>query len=229
MKRIGLVYAMEGELESLLQSTGACRLETVAGVHFYGIAPGIMACAGGIGKVNIAMATQLLILRYAPDLIVNVGVAGALEELPIGTMVLAERFVQHDMDTSAVGDPVGFVSTVNTVEFACDKTELVHGMLEEMGVSHLRGTVATGDWFATNCPRARQIQENFHPMLCEMEGGAIAQVCMRKEVPFLALKSVSDRIFSPRQQDEYFNFPQAMEQLNAVALPLAHRLLEAME
>lgn len=111
MGKIGLIYAMEAELESLLERSGAEKLETVAGVPFYAVAPGIVACAGGIGKVNIAMATQLLLTRYAPDLVLNAGVAGAMENLPVGTLVLAEQFVQHDMDTSAVGDPVGLVST----------------------------------------------------------------------------------------------------------------------
>lgn len=229
MKKIGLVYAMEAELESLLQCSGACRIETIAGVPFYAIAPGLIACAGGVGKVNIAMATQLLLLRYDPDFVLNAGVAGAMEDLPVGTLVLAERFVQHDMDTSAVGDPVGFVSTVNTVEFPCDGVELLDRQLQAMQIPHLRGTVATGDWFATDSPRAREIQKNFAPMLCEMEGCAVAQVCMRNETPFGAVKSVSDRLFSARQQNEYFNFPAAMRELNDVVLPLAQHLLEAME
>ena len=228
MKRIGLVYAMEGELASLLENTNATKLETVAGVHFYDIAPGIIACAGGIGKVNIAMATQLLLMRYAPDLVFNAGVAGAMEELPIGTLVVAEDFIQHDMDTTAFGDPIGLVSTVNQVSFPCAHNETVCHLLDEMGVFYLKGRVATGDWFATDCPRSRNIRDTFHPMLCEMEGCAIAQVCLRNEVPFLALKSVSDRLFSEKQQDEYFNFPEAMAKLNEVVLPLAKKLLEVL-
>ena len=209
MKKIGLVYAMEGELESLLQGSGACKMETIAGVPF------LCHCSGNCGHCRRHWqgqhrhGNQLLIQRYGPDLILNAGVAGAMEDLPVGTVVLAEQFVQHDMDTSAVGDPVGFVSTVNTVDFPCDLVELAAQLLKRMHVKHLRGSVATGDWFATDCERARWIQKTFQPMLCEMEGAAIAQVCLRNEVPFLALKSVSDRLFSEKQQDEYFNFPQA--------------------
>ena len=228
MGKIGLIYAMEAELESLLERSGAEKLETVAGVPFYAVAPGIVACAGGIGKVNIAMATQLLLTRYAPDLVLNAGVAGAMENLPVGTLVLAEQFVQHDMDTSAVGDPVGLVSTVNVTEFPCTGAALLARQLQQMQVPYQRGTVATGDWFATDCPRAHSICETFHPTLCEMEGCAVAQVCMRNGVAFAALKSVSDRLFSKAQQEEYFNFPEAMKKLNAVVLPLAQRLLEKM-
>ena len=71
MGKIGLIYAMEAELESLLERSGAEKLETVAGVPFYAVAPGIVACAGGIGQVNLAMATQLLLTRYATDLVLN--------------------------------------------------------------------------------------------------------------------------------------------------------------
>lgn len=229
MKRIGLVYAMEAELASLLENSGAKWLETVAGVPFYEIAPELIACAGGIGKVNIAMATQLLLMRYAPELVINAGVAGAMEELPIGTLVAAEDFVQHDMDTSAMGDPVGLVSTVNMVRFACAYQPTVCRLLTQMGQPYLQGTVATGDWFATDCARSRWIRDTFRPMLCEMEGCAVAQVCLRNQTPFLALKSVSDRLFSEKQQDEYFNFPEAMARLNEVVLPLAKELQEVLD
>ena len=201
MKKIGLVYAMEGDLESLLQNSGACKMETIAGVPFYAIAPGIVAIAGGIGKVNIAMATQLLIQRYGPDLILNAGVAGAMEDLPVGTVVLAEQFVQHDMDTSAVGDPVGFVSTVNTVDFPCDLVELAAQLLKKMRVKHLRGKIATGDWFATDCERARWIQKTFQPMLCEMEGAAIAHVCNLNDIPFLIIRAISDSADDSAEMD----------------------------
>ena len=104
---IGLIYAMRGEIESLLTDETAEPLQTVAGVSFYRIRPNVVACAGGVSKVNAAMATQLLISLYKPDLVINAGVAGCFEELPIGTLVLAEGFLQHDVDTTAVGDPIG--------------------------------------------------------------------------------------------------------------------------
>ena len=80
----GLLYAMKGEIESLLPE-GAEPEKTVAGVPFYRIRENVVACCGGVGKVNAAMATQLLIDLYAPGRIVNVGVAGCFENVPIGT------------------------------------------------------------------------------------------------------------------------------------------------
>ena len=110
---IGLLYAMKGEIESML-TEDTPLLQEKAGVSFYRIREDIIACCGGVGKVNAAMATQLFIDLYRPDLILNVGVAGCFEDLPIGTLVLPDRFMQHDMDTSAVGDPVGLISGIIT-------------------------------------------------------------------------------------------------------------------
>ena len=66
--------------------------------------------------------------------------------------------------------------------------------------------------------------ERFAPTLVEMEGGAIAQVCLRNGVRFVSVKSVSDRLFSEKQADEYFDFGEALEKLGAIVLPLALRL-----
>ena len=115
---IALLYAMPKEIDSLLrESPGASLIMTVAGVNFYIISGDIIAVTGGIGKVNAAMAAQLVIERFHVSTIINVGVAGCFQNVDIGTLILADKFVQHDVDTSGCGDPVGLVSTVNTVEF----------------------------------------------------------------------------------------------------------------
>ncbi|MBO5122939.1 MAG: 5'-methylthioadenosine/S-adenosylhomocysteine nucleosidase, partial [Oscillospiraceae bacterium] len=83
-----LFYAMPSEINSLIHD--AAPMEVVHGVSFYRLRDNLMACCGGVGKVNAAMAAALLIERYHPDLIINVGVAGCFEEVEIGTLVLAE-------------------------------------------------------------------------------------------------------------------------------------------
>ena len=147
----------------------------MSGVPFYEAAPGIIACAGGVSKVNAAMAAEILCLKYGVDMIVNAGVAGCLTELPTGSLVVAEDFVQHDVDTSAIGDPVGLVSTVNRVSFPTWKPERCVELLAALGRKAALGRVATGDWFAVRSDRAIFIRDTFHPLLTEMEGGAIAR------------------------------------------------------
>lgn len=221
---IGLAYAMTGEIQSILDSTGARLLETVCGVSVYEIEPDLVAYTGGIGKVNAAMSAQLFIDRFHPEWIVNAGVAGSFMDLPIGTIVLAKDFVQHDVDTTPMGDPIGLVSTVNRIDFPTSEAEKLSQILTNQGVAHQLGRVATGEVFMTKGERADWVAETFSPMLCEMEGGAIAQVCFRNEVKFTALKSVSDRLCQENNAEEFFNYGEAMAKLNSIVLPFAKAL-----
>ncbi|MBD5149466.1 MAG: 5'-methylthioadenosine/S-adenosylhomocysteine nucleosidase [Oscillibacter sp.] len=221
---IGLAYAMSGEIQSILDSAGAKLLETVCGVSIYEIEPGLAAYTGGVGKVNAAMSAQLFIDRYHPDWIVNAGVAGSFLDLPIGTIVLADCFVQHDVDTTPMGDPIGLVSTVNRIDFPTSEPEQAAAILTGLGVEFRTGKVATGEVFMTKGARADWVAETFSPTLCEMEGGAIAQVCLRNEVKFTALKSVSDRLCQANNAEEFFNYGEAMAKLNGIVLPFARKL-----
>jgi len=222
--KIGLQFAMPAELHALPGAKGLEPCEIVSGVPFFEVAPHILACAGGVSKVNAAMAAEIFCLKYGVDLILNAGVAGCATDLPIGSLVVASEFVQHDVDTTAVGDPIGLVSTVNQVAFPTWEPERCVLLLQRLGFSVVTGRVATGDWFATKGERSAWIRDTFHPLLVEMEGGAIAQVCLRNGVKFVSLKSVSDHLFSDNQADEYFDFGQALENLGRVVLPLAQAL-----
>ena len=219
--KIGLQFAMPVELHALPGAKELEPFETVSGVPFYQVAPGILACAGGVSKVNAAMAAEILCLKYGVDLILNAGVAGCATGLPTGSLVVASEFLQHDVDTTAVGDPIGLVSTVNRVEFPTWEPEKCVKLLGILGYPAVTGRVATGDWFAVKGDRAAFIRDTFSPLLVEMEGCAIAQVCLRNNVRFAAVKSVSDHLFSDRQAEEYFDFGQALEKLGQVVLPLA--------
>ena len=226
MMKIGLQFAMPAELHALPGARDWTPFETVSGVPFFEVEPGIIACAGGISKVNAAMTAEILCLKYGVDLILNAGVAGCLTDLPVGTLVVPTEFVQHDVDTTAVGDPIGLVSTVNTVTFPTWDPQRCREILAELGHPAKSGRVASGDWFAVKGHRAAWIRDTFHPVLTEMEGGAIAQVCLRNGTRFVALKSVSDHLFSERQAEEYFDFGEALEALGRVVLPFAQRLIE---
>ena len=217
--KIALQFAMETELHALPGAKDLTPFRTISGVPFYQIAPDIIACAGGIGKVNAAMACEILCLTFGVEMVVNAGVAGCMTDLPTGTLVVPSDYVQHDMDTSAIGDAPGFVSTVNRVAFPTWNPERCVELLRANGAEAVTGRAATGDWFATGTERARYIRDTFHPVLMEMEGCAIAQVCLRNHVAFVALKSVSDHLFRDGQVEEYFDFGQALENLGKVLLP----------
>ena len=219
--KIGLQFAMPAELHALPGAKDLEPFESVSGVPFYQVAPDIIACASGISKVNAAMGAEILCLKYGVDLILNAGVAGCATDLATGSLVVPTEFIQHDVDTTAIGDPVGMVSTVNRLDFPTWQPERCVEILKSLGVTASTGRVATGDWFATKCPRAEWIRDTFSPLLLEMEGCAIAQVCLRNEVRFVALKSVSDHLFRENNAEEYFDFGQALENMGKVLLPFA--------
>ena len=224
--KVALQFAMPSELHALPGLKDRQPSAVISGIPIYELAPDLLAACGGVGKVNAAMCAQILCRHYRADLILNSGVAGCLTDLPIGALVLAEDFVQHDVDTTAVGDPIGLVSTVNTVAFPTWDPQRCREILAELGHPAESGRVASGDWFAVKGNRAAWIRDTFHPVLTEMEGGAIAQVCLRNGTRFVALKSVSEHLYSERQAEEYFDLGDALEARGRVVLPFAQHLVE---
>ena len=122
---VGIIGAMHIEVETIKSLMENKTAETISGVEYVrGTLHGreIVTAVCGIGKVAAAMCAQTMILKYAPDCIINTGVGGSLStKLAIGDIAVAESLVQHDMDTSALGDPVGLVSGINKVYFDADE------------------------------------------------------------------------------------------------------------
>jgi adenosylhomocysteine nucleosidase len=137
-----------------------------------------------------------MILRYQPCLILNSGVAGSLSaSLTIGDIAVAESLVQHDMDTSALGDPVGLISGINIVHLPCDEAasaRLAKCAASLEGVSVKRGVIASGDQFMSDGEKKRRIADTFGAVACEMEGAAIGQVCYVNAVPCAVMRAISD-------------------------------------
>ena len=197
-KTIGIIAAMQIEIDGIKEKIESPETVTVSGVDFVCGMIGdkkIIAAKCGIGKVFAALCAQTMILKFAPDCIINTGVAGGLNEnLSILDVVVATDVVQHDMDTSHIGDPVGLISGINIVNIPCDR--FVAAKLAEsvsaVGIRCLRGTVATGDQFVCTEEKRQYIKNTFNASACEMEGGAIGHVCYVNEVPFGIIRAISD-------------------------------------
>lgn len=195
---IGIIGAMDVEVDSFEAMMTDKSYKTVSGTKFVaGTLWGkrTVAAVSGIGKVNAAICAQTMIMLYSPEFIINSGVAGGLDRsLNICDAVVAENVVQHDMDTSAVGDPVGFISGINAIKIPCDKKicGLLKESVEELGIHGLTGTIASGDQFINSNEKRRYIAETFGACACEMESGAIGHVCFKNNVPFCAIRSISD-------------------------------------
>lgn len=196
---IGIIGAMAMEVETIVAGMKNTQARTVAGMTFTqgdlaGVPCVVVQC--GAGKVNAAMCAQAMILEYHPDKIINIGVAGGIgPNVHIGDLVVATHVVQYDYDTTAIGEPLGFLARVDQVEIPCDK-ELSDTVCKEApavynGTVH-SGCVATGDKFVADGAFTLELNRLFGAMACEMEGGSIGQVCYLNKVPFAVLRAISD-------------------------------------
>jgi adenosylhomocysteine nucleosidase len=197
---VGIIGAMRAEVEEILAGMTEESCHTISGIAYHtgkidGIDCVVAQC--GVGKVAAAVCAQTMILRYAPSAVVNVGVAGGIGPgVHIGDIVVSSGLVQHDMDTSAVGDEKGLISGLNLVvipatKTLAEKTALAAGHL--CGREHVHtGIIATGDQFINDGARLKQIRAEFGACACEMEGGSIAQVCYLNGVDFVVIRAVSD-------------------------------------
>lgn len=195
---IGIIGAMSVELEHFENEMTDKHREVICGIEFiFGKLwnRDTVIAVSGVGKVNAAMCTQVMIMKYSPEFIVNSGVAGGLEaSLNICDAVVASEVVQHDMDTSPLGDPVGLISGINLVEIPCDTrlSKLLYDAVVDAGIHCLSGIIASGDQFISSDDKRKFISETFGAYACEMESGAIGHVCYRNSVPFCILRTISD-------------------------------------
>jgi adenosylhomocysteine nucleosidase len=161
--------------------------------------PVVVVCCG-IGKVNAALCAQMLISEFSVSCVINTGSAGGIEaSLDVLDMVASTDAVQHDFDTTVFGYAPGQVPGTDSPFFAAD-AKLRAVALEAFsragrGGSHkmIEGRIASGDAFITDEGKRARIVELFSPACVEMEGAAIAQVCAANAVPFVILRSVSDK------------------------------------
>ncbi|NYB73304.1 5'-methylthioadenosine/adenosylhomocysteine nucleosidase [Sedimentibacter hydroxybenzoicus DSM 7310] len=198
--KIGILGAMEVEVQELIENMENIKEETISSITFYsGTLQGknVIVARCGVGKVHSGICTQTMILKYAPDAIINTGVAGSLNaDLDIADIVISDNVVQHDFDTSAFGDPMGLISGINLVKIPCPK-ELVQKIKEAAdtieGTNVVVGTIASGDQFICSGEKKDFIVGNFDALCAEMEGAAIGQVCYINNVDFCIVRAMSDK------------------------------------
>ncbi len=196
--KLGIIAAMKIEAELIEAAMTDIVRETCGSIEFclgkIGSTDIVLAVCG-IGKVFAAICAQTMIVKYAPDAIINTGVGGTLtKKLSVGDVAVSSAMVQHDMDTSALGDPVGLISGPNIIEIPADAAlaEKISAIVKDMGINTVTGTIATGDQFIAKQETKDRIVERFGAIACEMEGAAIGQVCFVNKVPFAVIRAISD-------------------------------------
>ena len=197
---LGIIGAMEKETGALRERMKDAKDTAVAGIRYTegtldGQAVVLSRC--GIGKVHAAMCAFGMIERFHPDAVLNIGVAGGLlPDLAIGDIVAAENAVQHDADTSALGDPVGYVSGLPDVYIPADKTlsALIGRAADNAGLRCVTANITTGDQFIADLDKKQWLAARFGAGACDMEGGAVAQVCLEYGTPYAAYRAISDTL-----------------------------------
>lgn len=200
MKKIGIIAAMQEEMIEIKKIMTDIQEKNIFELIY---TTGkindkeIVLVEAGVGKVNAARATQIMIDNFEIDSIINVGSAGATnEQLNIGDIVIGKKLIQHDFDITAFGHPKGYISNVGEYvesdERLIKKIEKAISDIKENDFKIKIGTIVSGDIFCTEIKMKEKVRTKFNADAIEMEGAAIAQVCKLDKVPFIIIRSISD-------------------------------------
>lgn len=197
--KVAIIGAMEEEVTLLRDNIENQQIEVIAGCEFITGSfnnKEIILLRSGIGKVNAAMSTTILMERYQPDVVINTGSAGGYNpELKVGDLVISTEVRHHDVDVTIFGYEYGQVPQLPAA-FTADK-KLINvaekAALQLENIQAVTGLIATGDSFMNDPVRVEFVREKFEDLQAvEMEGAAIAQVAHQYGVPFVVIRSLSD-------------------------------------
>lgn len=198
---IGIIGAMQEEVEQIVAVMDVEREETKASMTFRaGKLSGkdVVIVVSGIGKVNAAICTQILVDDFKVDYVINTGIAGSLNAaIDIGDIVISNDVLHHDMDATNFGYPLGQVPRMDTLSFPADKhlIEVAKNAcakaVPEIG-THV-GRIVSGDQFISDKATKERITKNFNGFCTEMEGASIAHTAYLNKVPFVILRAISDK------------------------------------
>lgn len=206
---LGIIGAMDEEVAKLKERMEQIVITEKAGMQFYqgnlcGKEVVVVKC--GVGKVNAAMCTQILIDLYAVSGIVNTGIAGSLNaEINIGDIVLAKDSLEHDMDVAALGYLPGINPDLEENIFKTNDTLLQTAIKAaeqaKLPVQVYTGRVVSGDQFISSKEKKNWLVETFEGTCAEMEGAAIGHVAYLNEVPYLVVRAISDKADDSAEMD----------------------------
>ncbi len=212
MKTIGIIGAMEEEIEHIKPLIDIISTKNIIGLDFYmGKMSGnnVVLVRCGIGKANAAICTQVLIDLYAVDYIINVGVAGSIsKDLKIGDIVISKDTMHHDIDTTYFGDEIGTIPRMETSVFEADSEliEIASKIAEDFEDSDVYvGRIISGDQFLCDVEKKAKLYATFKAHCVDMESAAIGQTCYLNKIPFLIVRSISDTADDTKEA-EYENF-----------------------
>lgn len=230
MKKIGIIGAMDIEVAGLKADMEIKREVRKAKMDFCeGVLKGhdVVVVKSGIGKVNAAVCTQILVDEFQVDAVINTGIAGSLNaKIDIGDIVISTDVVHHDMDAVNFGYKPGQIPQMDVFSFAADETlaKLAEEACLEVNpeISVFHGRIVSGDQFVADKAVKERIVNLFHGYCTEMEGASIAQAAYLNEVPFVILRAISDKADDSASED----YPTFEKKAAQHCINLVEKLLE---
>lgn len=229
--KIAVIGAMEQEVELLRGALQNVTTETIANSEYtVGTYEGkeVVLLKSGIGKVNAAMSTTILLEKYQPDVVINTGSAGGFDpELSVGSIVISDEVRHHDVDVTAFGYEIGQMAGMPAAYKSDEKLmAIAKEAVEDVGEHQAAvGLICSGDVFMADPVRVEAVREQFPTMkACEMEAAGVAQVCYQFGTPFVVIRALSD--IAGKQSDVSFDefLPVAAKHSTEVVLKAITKL-----
>lgn len=218
MTKIGIIAAMRIEMDLILEAMDDFETTKFLGYNFSeGTINGIdvVLVESGMGKVNAAMATTLLISEFSCDFIINTGIAGGLPGVKKRDVVIASGLMWHDVDATIFGYEYGQVPQMPKIFSVNPECIMyVRSTLNKLNIEAKTGLIISGDKFVSSLDTIKECKD-LGALACEMEGAAVAQVATKVGVDFVILRYISDVVGEPAQNDNYFKFEEEMARRSA--------------
>lgn len=229
---LGIIGAMDAEVAKLKDMMTDVTITKAASMEFFeGKLNGatVVVVRAGVGKVNAACCTQVLINLFQVKCVINTGIAGSLQaKIDIGDIVLATDAVEHDMDAAVFGYVPGQIPGMEVHSFMADEElrRIAKESCEKVNsdISVYEGRVVTGDQFISSKEKKAWLVETFEGFCTEMEGAAIAHVAYLNEIPFLIVRAISDKADDSAQVDYPSFEAKAIEHSVRLIVEMAGRL-----
>ena len=234
MSRIGIIGAMELEVEELKSHMADMKVTSRAGMDFcQGTLNGaqVVIVRSGVGKVNASICVQILADLFQVTHVINTGVAGSLNsKLEIGDIVISKDAVHHDMDVTPLGYEPGIVPQMAESYFKADEhlMALAQSTCQKVNpdIHVMIGRVASGDQFITNKEVKNHLITTFHADCVEMEGASIAHGCYLNQIPFVILRAISDKADDSGNYDYQIDYPTFEKSAAKHCATLVEKLVE---
>lgn len=205
--RIGIIGAMSEEVLELKNLLQDIKEEKIGNLTFFKgkmYEKSIILLETGIGKVNAAIGATLMAKYYNVDSIIFTGVAGGVnEELNLGDVVISTDLIQHDVDVTTFGEKLGVIPRMDSSIFKANENlvELALNASKKLERKVIKGRILSGDQFIASPEKLNFLKNEFNGDCTEMEGAAVGQVCHIFKIPFVVIRTMSDKANSTAHTD----------------------------